>query len=531
MSLISKKGLIFNIPYDNFNLELNFDNNCIYIKNTYICKYNDIFVIANGYFPNYINKLLLNKIHNYNINISYKINDYKLNILKYISNGYIKNNLGKMFINGNLNGNYKKINNSARLLITNGSIYLKNYLNKINNVIVDISLNKNIINFNNFSFKSGKSGKLNVYGQIELDKFNISKFDLRFITNEKGISLHINQLPINNSTISNVFQKYSQGEPIFDIFIIGTPYKNKISGVIKLKNTCFSFPSNNINDSKLTILSGTEFDLKIFSDKNTRFENSFISGIVNGKLNIDGNYEKINTNGLVNINDGKINYSGIVFNILRANIEIINKNEIYITAEAETNSSSRIHNDKNIVLIIKRTNLFDLHKKCDSINLFLKKNNKLIDNDIKQNDSFSSQNSNVIIQHNIMNFFDQSFTIPFMKSIFKKSKFVDNLKILYTRDYEYYNINDQKNKKLTPYFLLYGSKYSLEKKIVDNFIFCYSICFSGELDYKLYLHHIIEMKYKMSNNLYLSGVYDFLHENELYKPKGKIMLKYMLRFH
>jgi hypothetical protein len=530
MYLISKKGLIFNVPYDYFNIELSFNNNNIYIK-TYINKYNDIFATANGYIPNYVNKLLLNKTCSGNMNISYKINDYNLNILKYISNGYVKNNLGKMFINGNINGNYKKINNDAKLLITNGSIYLKNYLNKINNIIVDISLNNNIINFNNFSFKSGKSGKLNVYGQIELDKFNISKFDLKFITNEKGITLCIPQFQINSSSISNIFQKHSQGEPIFDISISGTPYKNKISGFVKLKNTCFSFPIDNLNDNKLSILSGTEFDLKIFSDKNTKFENSFISGIVNGNLNINGNYDNINISGFVNTNDGKINYSGIIFNILNANVEIESKNKIYITAKAETNSLSKIYNDKNIMLVIKRTSLFDLYKKCDSVSLFFKKDNKLIENNIKQNDNFSFKDSNVIIQQNVMNFFDQSFVVPFMKTIFKKSKFVDNLKILYTRDYDYYDINDERNRKISPYFLLYGSKYSIEKEIVDNFIFCYSICFGGELDYKLYLHHIIEMKYKMSNNLYLSGIYDFVRENEFYKSNGKIMLKYILRFH
>jgi hypothetical protein len=530
MYLISKKGLIFNIPYDDFNIELNFNKSNIYIK-TYIDKYNDISVIANGYIPNYINKLLLNKTYNGNMNISYKINDYKLNILKYISNGYIKNNLGKMFINGNINGNNKKINNNVKLLITNGSIYLKNYLNKINNIIVDISLDKNIVNFNNFSFKSAKSGKLNVYGQIELDKFNISKFDLRFITDEKGITLCIPQFQINSSSISNIFQKYSQGEPIFDISISGTPYKNKISGVVKLKNTCFSLPINNLYDNKLSMLSGTEFNLKILSDKNTKFESSFISGIINGNLNINGNYDNINITGFVNTNDGKINYSGIIFNILNASIEIESKNKIYITAKAETNSLSKIYNDKNVVLIIKRTNLFDLHKKCDTINLFFKKDNKLIENNIKQSDNFSFKDSNVIIQQNVMNFFDKSFVIPFVKTIFKKIKFVDNLKILYTRDYDYYDINDQRNSRISPYFLLYGSKYSLKKEIVDNFIFCYSICFDGGLDYKLYLHHIIEMKYKISNNLYLSSIYDFVRENEIYKSNGKIILKYILRFH
>ena len=77
--------------------------------------------------------------------------------------------------------------------------------------------------------------------------------------------------------------------------------------------------------------------------------------------------------------------------------------------------------------------------------------------------------------------------------------------------------------------IFYGTKYSVEKNITSQFLLGYSITFD-HIQKKLDLRHEVEMKYRLYNNLFLSGSYELESENPLHEPDRRLMLQHQIRF-
>ncbi|GHT50063.1 hypothetical protein AGMMS49990_01810 [Endomicrobiia bacterium] len=320
LSISSTSGYVVDIPYDNFNIELSFDSNCVCIKAS-VSKQNELSISIDGNFPLRFDKATTEMKQKKPVGISYKIYDRKLHILKHLLNEYIEleSPSGEMSFNGKILGTYEKPRNNGEFSITGGSFKTKYLGEEVKDMSVKISLNENEIKIDKFNFKSG-DGELNVSGKAELEKFEIGNFNINISTNKKGISLRIPQLPMSTSlstvlstilsTILPLSNKYSSGRLIFDNINIRGPLKPKVSGRIVLKNTQFALPDN--KESKdLHIPQDTEFDLKLVADK-TKFEASNISALIKGLVHIRGTYAKPKIEGTIkNLNGGVISYYGV----------------------------------------------------------------------------------------------------------------------------------------------------------------------------------------------------------------------------
>jgi cytoskeletal protein CcmA (bactofilin family) len=378
LSLVSTNGSITGAPYDNCNIEMNLCNNHASINASINKPNNEIYIAVAGNFPLGFDKAATEIIRKDPIDIHYKIDDRKLNILKYLSNGNIKKSDGQMCLEGNISGTYENPTNNGNLSIAGGLFESKVYFNKkVEDMSTEISLDENIIKINKFSFKSG-SGKLNAFGKIKLKKFGIDNFDINISTDKNGIPLSIPQLPITTTAskfMGSHLQEYSSGNPVFkNIKIQGTTLCPKISGRIELKNTRFNFdPDKNEKLENSYIPENTEFNLELASDKNTRFENSYVSSLIKGLVHIKGTYDNIKVDGTVEALKGKVTYYGMYFDILHAKVEIIEGdifegNQVYVTAEAVAEGKTiidprAVDNTKPVRLIIPRTKISELFPK------------------------------------------------------------------------------------------------------------------------------------------------------------------------
>ncbi|OEG70761.1 hypothetical protein ATZ36_17465 [Candidatus Endomicrobiellum trichonymphae] len=536
MSITSIAGSVINVPYDNFNVEVNFSDNYAHIKEISVFKRNEISIFAHGDFPLWFDKTLSEKMRKKPINVVYEIEDHKLSILRYLSKDYICPCSGKMLFKGSFEGAYEKIINNGRLLITGGSFKTKNY---IKDMSVEISLIENLIKIDKFNFKSG-SGKLNIYGQLELDNFNIKDFDIRLVTDDKGFFLRVPQLPIPGVMGSKTFLRdYSAGELNFDVRVQGTPVKPKVSGSILLENTRFTFPGDANNESlDFFIPENTKFDLKLITAKNTRFENSFVYALINGFLYIRGPYNNLRTNGIVETSAGRIDYLGLGFNILNAKLEIINAvdgNHVYIAAEGETAIFSKAGNEsETIKLIVDRSELSNITQ--DSIRFSSKDNPNInsrkalekitrternIKIDIKNVENMSDFN----MKQRVFRLIDQTFATPFTKMILRKTRLIDDFRVSYIQTADDVCVT----KDQTFVNLLLGTKYSVEKNLTNQIFLGYSITFD-ELDRKLDLHHEIGITYKLTNNLFLIGNYELDSLERFRQPDRRLMLQYQIHF-
>jgi hypothetical protein len=243
ISVTSINGSVMEVPYDSFNVEVDFSDNYARIKEATVFKRNEISISVRGSFPLWFDKTLFEKMRKKPINVVYEIEDHKLNVLKYLAKDYISPRSGKMLLKGSFEGTYEKIKNNGKLLIVEGSFKAKNYFDEAKDVSVEMSLIENLIKIDKFNFKYGK-GKLNIYGQLTLDNFNINDFDIRIVTEyDKGIFLRASQLPILGIMGSKLFlQNYFNGELGFDVRIQGPPVKPKVSGLVLLENMYFTFP-------------------------------------------------------------------------------------------------------------------------------------------------------------------------------------------------------------------------------------------------------------------------------------------------
>jgi hypothetical protein len=539
ISIESINGCIMRIPYDSLELVANFCDNSINIKKASVFKQNEINVSIHGICPLFFSNVLSEKIKTKPINIIYTIEDNRLNILKYLSKGYIKSCCGKMFVKGSFTGTYDNIKNDGKLLISNASFKLKEYLkSKVKNMFAEISFTENFVKIDKFTLESN-NGRLDIYGHLRLNNiFHIKDFDIKMLTNKHGIPLYIPQLSIPNFIDSKfLLNKCSTGSPRFDVEIKGSLSKNKVSGWILFENTHFTFPgtlSKSLDKGINSIIANTEFDLSLKSAKNTKFENSFVSALLDGLIHIRGNCDNLETFGVLETSDGKIDYLGLKFNILYAKIEIVDVNQIYVTAECVTNICINKNGEfETVKLIIEKSKLSDLSEK--SIKFLLKSNpyieSKKVLKKVMGTESVSHHLitskfetvANFLIKQQALRFIDQTLTAPVIKTILQKTKLIDGFKIFFIQAN---SINEKKPKFMN--FLL-GTRCSLEKNITNRLSLSYSFTID-DFKNKFDLYHELEVQSRFINNLFLSSSCELKLKTPSYNPNRKLMLKYQVRF-
>jgi hypothetical protein len=535
-SFRSNKGSIMEIPYDSIDIDIESSNNKAEIKTARIFRRNEINVNMKGSFPFWVDDSLTEEMKNMPINVMYEADDSKLYLLKYLSGGEIKPKSGRIQIKGEIKGTSNKIQNSGELSVSNGVFDSKTYLDRMKDFNADIVWDDNLVKINKLSGKSG-SGRVSATGGLTLEGFNVQNFDILIQTDNKGIPIKVPQLPMSDTLLSRgILQEFSSGEPRFKITLSGTPDKPKIAGWVSLENTRFCFPPPDTpSDTEDILPDSAEFDIELRAAKNTKFENSFADAWINGSLFIRGTYASPKPQGIIETQRGTIKYLGIVFDVINAKIEIIDENTMFISGEAETNVYSQIKADsETIILTIVRSTI-------DNLNVhFSSKDDPTLDSQTalarvtKTEQVVNTGASRELILGIISDFdlrqqalrlIDSSFATPIARNVLRRTGLADNFRVSYVNSDQQTLIVDD------PTFadLLYGTKYSVEKNITNQFLLGYSVTFD-QIQRKLDLKHEVEMRYKLNNNLYLSGSYELESENSLHEPDRRLMLQHQIRF-
>ncbi|MCL2484903.1 MAG: hypothetical protein FWF00_07145 [Endomicrobia bacterium] len=529
----STGGSIMELPYDNFEVEIVSENNKAEIKKAVIYKKNEINVSVGGFFPFWIDSSLSGELRKAPVDISYSIEDPKLTILKYIAEDYLKPLSGKISLKGSVKGTFDKISNNGRFTVTGGSFESKKYVDRVKDFNADISIVDNLITLGKLSASVG-SGKVNGTGTVLLDGFTPQNFDLRFYTDNKGIPIKVPELAMPGL----IFQDYSSGEPRFDITFQGSAERPKIAGWVLLENTRFTFPSANKSSGggDFSLPEGMEFDIELRAAKNTKFENTFATAWINGSIFLRGTKDQIKANGIIDTQRGAIHYLGIEFSIINAKIEIIDNNT-YISAEAEKEVFSINRSVPEIIkLIIDRSEISDLSIRfyskedptVDSQTALAKVTKTEQSTNRRPRDRILGIVTEFDLRQQALRLFDTSFATPLARSVLRRTGLVDNFKVSYVApDRDPTMLDDTSFVNL-----ILGSKYSFEKNLTNQFLLGYSFTFDhyDQMENRLDLKHEIEMKYRLTDNLFLSGSYELESEKSMHQPDRKLMLQHQIRF-
>ncbi|MDR3306219.1 MAG: translocation/assembly module TamB [Endomicrobium sp.] len=534
MSVTSTNGNLMNVPFDKLSVYMDFYDGRAYIKEASVAKRNGINIDVRGSFPIRFGEKTAKKF----VDIAYKVEDSKLSILNYLSGGFLNPLNGRLLLKGHIGGSYKNLKSNGALSVYNGMFKANDYLDKIKNASVEISLTDNLIKINKFTFNSG-AGKVNIAGRIKLENFIINNFDIRAVTEGKrGIPISVPQLPVSKFMGSkSVLKDYSSGEPLFDIKISGTLEKPLISGHIVLEKTRFAFPGEKNNERTNFLLpASAEFDLNLRTGVNTKFEKSMVSALINGTLHINGSLNNLKAKGIIEVTSGRLDCFGIGFDIVSSKIEIIDDNQIYVTAEGETDVPSKTGGEpETIKLFVKRCKLSELST-SDAISFSSKDDPNMdsqkalakaagMDQDKETNSSAFEMSPGFIAKQRILRLFDQNFSTPLTRSLLRKVGVADSFRI------SYINTNDTVSEDETMGLanLLSGTRYTMEKNISKDILLGYNLTFD-EFNKKLDLRHSVELRYRLAPNLFLKGSYEFNDEEGSREPEKSIMLQYQFRF-
>jgi hypothetical protein len=576
LSLNVYNGSIARVPFDYANFVVDIHQNLASIKAARVVKRNEMDLSISGEFPFWLDDSVKEVMMKKAVNIKYDFSDSKLAVLKYLSDGFVESKSGRVSLNGNIRGSLNEMSNSGRLIISGGSLKFQDYLSNMKDVNIDIELKDNDLKINQFSAKSS-AGTLIITGGVDFDSFEIKELNLRARTQNGGIPISISQLSIPSTIISDIVLKdVSKAEPTFDISITGHADSPKISGNIILEKSRFNYPppNNNFSSDFSFIPPNAQFEIDLLTGKDTNFENAIVNARINGAVKFRGTYSNIQVQGDINTQRGTLTYLGAAFNIIDGRVEIIDKT-VYISGEGKTEvSADGGKSSDEVTLTIIRSDTEHLNLKftsrdnpsMDSRTIIAKVLGiKIEDTSIKNEDNSKKPSNpedtnwtgltNFEIQQQAVRLINSNFVVPLARTLLRRTGIVDNLKVSYVETSasnalsgEISGANSDGGSAVNPesndpalaaaaadansYTLanfLYGTKYTIEKNLTNQVALGYSLLFD-QLNNQLDLRHGLELTYRLTNNLSLTGNYEMQSENLMRQPDRRIMIRHQVKF-
>lgn len=538
LSLNSSNGTIYHVPFDLCDIAIDVKNNNLNIDKFSIKKSGKYDLIVDGYFPFWLKSELKDKMMKNKVNVNYKLNDNGLYILNNITEKNITSKKGNLKIEGKLSGIRKNISNVGKLSLTGSNIKTDSYISKIKDLTLDVVWNNNLFKIDKAHAKIG-SGVLEATGTVKMQGINPSFYDLNFFTTKKGIPINIKELPIPTSGVfkmeSSSFANFSKGVPVFNFKLYGNPKNITLTGWAKLENTIFCFPSPVKSKYKdvpffiSNILDNLRINIDLKTGENTRYENSFISMLLRGSINIKGKIDELSANGSVVSNDGLFSYLGNDFDIINSKLEIIN-NELFITGEGESEVYTAGDNTAEIIKIyIDRSDINNIKTRFASKNDPTMDSKKALARLTKTDPSQTTAldtSTDFLVKQQAIRMFGSNIATPLANTVLKKTGIVDNVRLGFVNQDTLQISSDE---EATMAELLYGMKYSVEKNINRLLQIGYSVTFD-KVQREIDLKQAVEMSFKLNRNLFLKGSYGLQSDNPDYEPEKRFMIEQRLRF-
>ena len=290
-----------------------------------------------------------------------------------------------------LGENKKDINHYDKLKINKNAIYAM--INKIKNSSLIKEKNKNNINYK-------LDIKANPFKSISSEKNSDTNYginDLYPLKNNFNIFKNINQIKMDNNSLSDTKRNESNNNDFYNNFNISSRSNNNISGV---ESFIFSNGKNgirNINNiqSQKILKKDNKFNSKnILGDSNKKFKNTEVEKKIEYPVLVINDKEvKINENSINKKRNIKKNYKNILKPIDSKNkklIELINSKEVKnMVIYSDQNDNIEIHQKlkhlrkKKGLLLSRNFNKFN-------IKTLSKEDNKIIHNYLDKKEFYST---------------------------------------------------------------------------------------------------------------------------------------------
>ena len=529
-------GSLSEMSFNKLAVNFNIADDVLKIFNSGVAQKDKNTVTLEGSVPFFLTKAARKRVMSKKIALTLSIEKGSLAVFNGLTQdiNFVKGDLEAKL---NLTGTLLKPTWNGLLKVTGGELDSKQFVKKVKDLNIELTLKNNVLKVVECSGKVG-SGIPRLTGTVIFEGFIPQKFNLHFKTEgNNGIPVSIPTLPIPTPLVKtneeSVFSNLSHGEPRADLRIHGPLQKLKLSGWIELENTRFTYPSLLKSEPSEGFMDAVwpmiKLDVEFRSGKNTWYDNELASVNVAGSIKLTGRADDITVNGKIEGLHGAIQYFGAEFDVRSALLEIVN-DTVYLQAEAtnETYVSNETIPDI-ITMTIDRAEISKIKPHFSSKDNQSLSSEKALARATKMDPAlYEGQDENFIMQRQIIRVIDSSLATPIARNILKKSGLVDTFNVHYVEKSEAAPANPNQP-SLTD--LLYGTKYSVEKYITNQVKFGYSLIFDRMQDQeRLGLRHELDLSYKWTKNIFVTGSYQLDNKDLATEAEKKISIAEIFRF-
>jgi len=458
------------------------------------------------------------------------------------------------------------------LRVANGDVVGAHYFRQLHNAALSIDFEGDRVIIRDLRGRSG-DGEFRGSGTITLSGFVPSIYDLKMdVVSSKGVEVQVPELAIPESPLAKRFRfltSASRADVRGHMTLRGPAEAPVFSGTGIISNGHFTFPPSHRNPPNPAVMEWFRritWDVDLRFQDGAWFDNELVQANVTGNLKLKGPSDKLRVDGGLDINDGKISYLGIQFDVRQARYDVRSEssgesivNTPYVRGVAESqiqavdtvsgvsgaSGGSRMSVNDTITLNIDYAPVDQIKPRLTSAANPTLSQEKILAR-VTQTDieNLTPQEQTSLYQKQIVSLIDSSLATPLAQNVLKKTGLADRVRVQHIFDPNIATVQDLNAAAATQQpssavNLFANTKYTIEKDLSNRLSLGYGIRFvpsatsvDPELQQqqKLDLISDVQLSYRWFKNVYLKGDFDLPTSNPSVVPERKVTIEPRWRF-
>jgi len=455
------------------------------------------------------------------------------------------------------------------LKVSNGDVVGAHYFKHLTHFNMAANFEGDKLVIHEFKGQSG-SGEFQIAGDIAFAGFEPGFYDLRAdVTSARGLDVQVPELAIPDSPLAKKFRFLTsashcdvKGHVVFN----GPAEAPTFKGEGSFSNGHFSFPPSQKNPPPQALLDWfrrINWDVDLHFADGAWFENELVEANLTGMLHLKGPSDRLRVDGGMDINEGKISYLSIEFDIQQARFDLRSQeddhgviNTPYVRGIAQSNvqavdtvngasgtdPNNRLDINDTITLTIDYAPIDQIKPRLASLSNPNLSQEKLLARVTQlDTDNLTPQERNSLYQQQMVRLLDTSFATPVARNLLKRTGLVDNFRVSHFTDPSQAPNPDptsaaaQQQQQQTAANLLANTKYTFEKNLSGRLSLGYGVRFEQTtapdlITTKLDLVNDVELSYRWFRNVYLRGSFDLPSSDPSVTPDRKVTIEPRWRF-
>jgi len=456
------------------------------------------------------------------------------------------------------------------LKVANGDVVGAHYFKHLThfNMAADFEGDKLVIH--ELKGQSG-NGEFQIAGDIAFAGFEPSAYNLRAdVTSARGLDVQVPELAIPDSPLAKKFRfltTASHSDVKGHVAFTGPAESPTFKGDGSFSNGHFSFPPSQKNPPPQALLDWfrrINWDVDLHFADGAWFENELVEANLTGTLHLKGPSDRLRVDGGMDINEGKISYLSVEFDIEQARFDLRSQeddhgvtNTEYVRGIAQSNvqavdtvngasggaganPSNQLEINDTITLTIDYAPIDEIKPRLTSASDPNLSQDKLLARVTQlDTDNLTPQERNTLYQQQMVRLIDTGFATPLANNLLKRTGLVDTFKVSHFTDPSQAPTSDATSgtaqQQPGAAGLLANTKYTFQKNLSSRLSLGYGVRFEqitepDLITTKLDLVNDVELSYRWFRNVYVRGSFDLPTSDPSITPDRKVTIEPRWRF-